>query len=352
MGIIIALLAALAVGLWLLLPGGLLQAQDATNEYTENDTSPVATFTATDPEGRPVYWRLLSEITSPAPMVDGDALTADDFAEMAHFSISANGVLSFNFPPDYEAPPTTNNAAPNTYRVVVVAADEPLGAANRVLGYEKVTVNVTDADEMGVIRLDAQQPQENRPLMATLIDDDASDPQKMAAKWKWEHSESTGGPWTAILTGTSAEYTPLGVADKYLRATATYTDGHGSDKNAQVVTAHMVRAVPDANNANPVFPDEDTTIVGTINVGRKVDENSPPGTRVGDPVVANDAPGDVLTYTFSGGANDSSYRIDAATGQITVGPGITLDREASGGATHTVQVVATDPTGALLHRNW
>ena len=210
----------------------------------------------------------------------------------------------------------------------MVAADEPLGAANRVLGYEKVTVNVTDEDEPGGITLDAQQPQENRLLTATLIDDDASDAQKMAAKWKWEHSESKGGPWTAILTATSAAYTPLGVADKYLRATATYTDGHGSDKNAQEVTPHMVRAVPAANNASPVFPDEDTTVVDTINVGRKVDENSPPGTKVGDPVMANDAPGDVLTYTFGSGANDSSYSIDPATGQITVGARTSLDFEA------------------------
>ncbi len=338
---ILALLAVLAFGLLFLLPGGPLHAQDADGPimYPEDETIPVATYTATDPERRPVYWSLANADNVSA--ID-DIETADN-ADVAHFSISASGVLSFNFPPDYEAPPSSN-ATGNTYKVVVIAADEPLGAANRELGSKKVTVNVTNVDEPGVITLDAQQPQENRALTATLIDDDASDAQKMAAKWKWEHSESTGGPWTAILTATSAAYTPLGVADKYLRATATYTDEHGSDKTAQVVSAHMVRAVPAANNAAPVFPDEDT---GTqdIQVGRKVDENSPPGTNVGDPVVANDAPGDVLTYTFSGGANDSSYSIDPATGQITVGPRIALDREAIGGFTHTVNVTATDPAG-------
>ena len=105
----------------------------------------------------------------------------------------------------------------------------------------------------------------------------------MAAKWEWEHSESKGGPWTAILTATTATYTPRGVADKYLRATATYTDGHGSDKNAQVVSPHMARAAPAGNNAAPVFPDEDATMTEIIDVGRKVDENSPPGTKVGEP---------------------------------------------------------------------
>ncbi len=325
-----------AVLLALVLATSATFAQDSSAiQYTENGKELVATFTGSDPEGRPVYWSLLETGTP------GD-ITANDYAEQAHFSISANGVLSFNFPPDYEAPPTTNTAAPNTYRVVVVAADEPLGADNRELGYKKVTVNVTDDDEPGEITLDAQQPQENRDLTATLIDDDASDAQKTAAKWMWEHSESKGGPWTAILTATSAEYMPLGVADKYLRATATYTDGHGSDKNAQEVTPHMVRAEPAANNANPVFPDEDTT-TENIDVGRKVDENSPPDTRVGDPVAANDAPGDVLTYTLADGGDNDDYRIDPATGQITVGPRTALDFETN--PSDTVSVTATDPAG-------
>ena len=42
-------------------------------------------------------------------------------------------------------------------------------------------------------------------------------------------------------------------------------------------------------------------------------------------------PGDGLTYTFGSGTNDSSYRIDQATGQITVGPRTALDRETIGG---------------------
>ena len=338
---LVALLAALAFGLLFLLPIGPLQAQNADAiEYLENSMDEVATFTADDPEDRPVYWSLLAADAISTPV---DIIPRTDSAEVAHFSISANGVLSFNFPPDYEAPPATNTAAPNTYRVVVVAADEPMGAGNGVLGYKEVTVNVTDVDERGVIRLDAQQPQESRLLTATLIDDDASDAQVSAAEWKWEHSESKNGPWTAILTTTSGAYTPLGVADKYLRATATYTDGHGPDKNAQVVTPHLVRAVPAANNAAPLFPDEDGD-ADDIQVGRKVDENSPPGTRIGGPVVANDSPGDVLTYTLAAGVpNNDDYRIDPATGQITVGPRTTLDFETN--PSDTVTVTATDPMG-------
>ena len=79
---------------------------------------------------------------------------------------------------------------------------------------------------------------------------------------------------------------------------------------------------------------------------RSVDENSPPGTNVGKPVVANDAPGDVLTYTLGDSGDNDRYRIDQATGQITVGPRTALDRETIVDPfTHTVQVTATDPAG-------
>ena len=69
---------------------------------------------------------------------------------------------------------------------------------------------------------------------------------------------TAAGPWTEILTTTGLGYTPLGVEDKYLRVTATYTDRHDSDKSAEMaVSAHVVRAAP-PNNAAPVFSDEDT----------------------------------------------------------------------------------------------
>ena len=71
--------------------------------------------------------------------------------------ISSDGVLSFKFSPDYEmqwgGTPTTQHL-----QVVVVASDEPLGAANRVMGYKKVTVMVTDVDEPGMVTLSPSSP--------------------------------------------------------------------------------------------------------------------------------------------------------------------------------------------------
>ena len=49
---------------------------------------------------------------------------------------------------------------------------------------------------------------------------------------------------------------------------------------------------------------------------------------VGDPVVATDDEGDILTYTLDRHRHDDSFDIDRATGQIMVGAGTMLDFEA------------------------
>ena len=228
---ILVFLAALAVGLLFLLPGGPLQAQDdGMIEYAENGMDAVATFTATDPEDRMVYWSLPT--TAPDTVPTGFIGTDFTGSDAAHFSINSDGVLSFRFSPDYEMPrgeaKTDDNT--NTFRVVVAASDNPDGAGTTempiLMGYKKVTVNVTDVDEPGMVTLSAQQAQINVELTAALADDDATGDQIDDAKWKWEHSSTENGPWTEILTTTNMGYTPLGVEDKYLRITATYTDRH------------------------------------------------------------------------------------------------------------------------------
>ena len=155
---------------------------------------------------------------------------------------------------------------------------------------------------------------------------------RVAAKWKWEQTADMDEPWTVVVGATAAAYMPAaGLAGRYLRVTATYTDEFGSDKSEMAMSAQMVRKAP-SGNVDPV---------GTA-ATRMVDENSAPGTKVGKPVTAMDTPGDVLTYTLSGGADVDDYRIDAATGQITVGPRTMLDRDEPN-AEDMVTVTATDP---------
>ena len=348
---ILALLAALAVGLLFLLPGGLLQAQNSDSiEYAENGMDPVATYTGLDPEGRTVYWSLAlpEPFPAPAPRVDGMDLVTTDFEDNDDFMISADGVLTFKFSPNYEM--STSETTDNVYKVVVVASDDALGAGtdpNPIkVDYHKVTVIVTDVDEDGSISLSAQQPQVTVALTGTLTDQDDTNTddavtQLQNIKWTWEQGTAMNGPWIVIVGPTDEMYSPVaGVAGKYLRATATYTDKHGDDKTAMAVSAHAVRAVPAGRNSSPVFP-------GTPPTNREVDENSPLGTAVGKPVTAGDA-GDILTYSLSG-ADDDYFDIDRATGQITVEKTINFETLAGGDGQCDNQnaceviVTATDP---------
>ena len=88
---ILAVLAVAALGLWLLLPGGALRAQDVAIEYAENGTGSVATFTGVDPEDAgAVTWSLSEEADDGGP----------DYGD---FTIGeTDGVLSFQEEADYE----------------------------------------------------------------------------------------------------------------------------------------------------------------------------------------------------------------------------------------------------------
>ena len=102
-----------------------------------------------------------------------------------------------------------------------------------------------------------------------------------------------------------------------------------------VLSCNAAAQAQTATNTPPEFAD------GTAD--RSVPENSPPGTGVGEPVAAADADNDALTYSISR-TDASLFRIDSASGQITVGAGTALDYETR--SSYTVTVTATDPSGA------
>ena len=66
-----------------------------------------------------------------------------------------------------------------------------------------------------------------------------------------------------------------------------------------------------------MFPDQDPEMSDDQDTAtRMVAENTPKaGQAIGDPVVAEDEDGDILTYTLTGNVADS-FAIDRATGQI------------------------------------
>ena len=320
----------LAVGLLFLLPGGLLQAQssDGAIMYPENGTGPVATYTASDPEGAMVRWSL-----------GGD--DASDF-------MIENGVLSFKKSPDYEMPMGGSAGTATTYSVTVLATDETMK-----VGMKEVMVEVTNVDEAGTVTLSARRPQSATAFMAMVADLDATvDAPITDEKWQWAKASSRNGSYGNIENARSETYTPTD-ADlrSYLRATVTYEDPEGAGKTAMMKSEFPVQAVRGQNNAPEFADDQDPTMTDVQPVAaREVAENTEAGKTVGSPVTATDEDGDTLTYTLTdedGGTEGDSaaFTIDWGTGQIMTKGDLNHEESACGYS------VDTDPNTPMhLHR--
>ena len=212
-----------------------------------------------------------------------------------------------------------------SYNVTVTATD-PENASATV----DVAITVTNVEEAGTVTLSQSQPSARAEITATLTDPDGS---VTGETWSWERSMDKNA-WDPITGAASNAHTPVdGDVEYYLRAAASYTDGHGPNKNAQAVSDNAVQA---GANRPPEF--------GADTATREVPENTAAGGNVGDPVVARDPDdGGTLTYSLSG-ADAGPFTIDSGTGQIRVGTGTTLDHEATKNS-YTVTVSVHDGKG-------
>ena len=148
-----------------------------------------------------------------------------------------------------------------------------------------------------------------------------SDPDNVIGfvSWQWFGSANGSTGWVEIQGATSATYTPSDDDEgRYIRATASYTDGHGPNKVSHGRSPRRVDEPPPVNSA-PAFP-------STENGRREVPENSTAGTSIGDAVAATDLNDDALTYSLSG-TDAALFTIDAGTGQLRVAQDVTLDYE-------------------------
>ncbi len=243
-------------------------------------------------------------------------------ADATHFELTADGELRFRLEPDYEA------GRNNVYNVIVRVFD---GANTPALS---VTVTVANVDEPGEITLGSLQPQVGTAVSAALSDPDGS---LSGRSWQWQLSGDRND-WSDIAGATAASYTPVAADEgRFLRVTASYTDGHGPGKTA-ATALDAVRAAPAASNTPPAFPASES--------GRRfVPENTPAAQPIGDPVGAvDDDPGDTTALTYSlDVASDTVFDIVADTGQLlTEKP---LNREARG--SYTVTVTVSDPSTAV-----
>ena len=254
---------------------------------------------------------------------DGDTLTYTlDVSSRASFDIvSTTGQLQTKAALDYET-------GTNSYTVTVTATD-PLGAGDTIM----VSITVNNVDEKGRVTLSTTQPIEGRPVIAMVDDPDGVTAGSIT--WSWRRAPTRTALGTIISGATSDSYTPV-TADElsFLRTTASYTDGEGSDKSAYLVSTNRVQPAPVGPNEPPKFPPTETGL-------RSVDENTPPGMNIGEPVAATDADDDTLTYSLDA-PNLASFDIVSATGQLQTKAA--LDYE-SGPTSHTVYLTATDTAG-------
>ena len=215
----------------------------------------------------------------------------------------------------------------NSY-IVNVTATDPSNAEATI----PVTITVNNVDEKGRVRLSTTQPVEGEPVIA-MVDD----PDRVTAgsvTWSWRRAPSRTARGTIISGATSDSYTPV-TADElsFLRTVASYTDGEGSDKSAYLVSTNRVQPAPVGPNEPPEFP---TTETGA----RSVDENTPPGVNIGEPVAATDPEDDPLTYSLDADGA-LSFDIVSTTGQLRTK--VALDYETTD--RYFVDVTATDTAG-------
>ncbi|MYA49425.1 MAG: hypothetical protein F4Y25_01545, partial [Chloroflexi bacterium] len=131
--------------------------------------------------------------------------------------------------PDFESP--DDGGADGSYSVTLTAT------VGGVAATKAVTVTLTDVDEPGSVALTPVRPRVGTALTATLSDPDTV---SGATTWVWQRSNGRNS-WSTIAGAISASYTPVAAdSGQYLRAAATYTDGHGGGKTAQATAHHVV----------------------------------------------------------------------------------------------------------------
>ena len=327
----------------------------ATSTVTTSSYTPVAgdlgrylrvTATYTDPEGSdksagamaanptnsaPVYSSDSADRSVPENVVAGTDIgtpvTATD-ADTLTYSLGGTDMASFGIVPgsgQLQTKAALDYEDRSSYEVTVTATD-PAGATATAT----VTITVTNVNEDGKVTLSSVQPREGVALTASLSDPDGT---SSSVYWQWARGATQTGNFTNLTSeATQATYTPV-TADvgKYLQATATYTDPHGSGKSASGVSANAVLAATTLNNP-PAFSADTAT--------RSVPENTATEVDFGTAVTASDANSDDLTYSL-GGTDAASFGIVAASGQLQTKADLDYEVKDS----YEVTVAAADPSG-------
>ena len=307
------------------------QGSEKTAEAVSDNKVKAAPAVNTEPRfTKNTDTRSVAENTAPEVNI-GLPVTATDSGDILTYTLSGTDADSFTI---VEASGQLRTDADLDYETkrsysVTVTATDPFGASDSIA----VTITVTNVDEPGKVTLSSSQPQEGTPLTASLTDPDVVSGNPT---WRWAGADSGDGFFTDINTARLATFTP-GTSDvnKFLRATATYRDGEGSNKTTTKVATIAVREAPSSNSA-PTFDGNTAT--------RSVVENAA-AANIGVSVTATDADTDTdtdtLTYTL-GGTDAAAFDIDRRSGQLQTKAALDYETKSS----YSVTVTATDPSGA------
>ena len=218
--------------------------------------------------------------------------------DAASFSIvSGSGQLRVKEPLDFETK--------SSYEVTVDVHDGKDGLGNPSAAIDDsidVTITVGNEDEPGSITLTTLTATIQARVEVTAVLEDDDEPVSGSVSWAWHRSPNGRTDWVNLVGVTGARYTPTLVdAGNFIRATASYTDGHGQNKTASEVSSRV--GDPPPVNSAPAFP-------ATEDGKREAPEDAQGGDAIGDPVAANDVNFDALTYSLSG-TDAASFEIDA-----------------------------------------
>ena len=213
-------------------PPRFLEGESAERSIAENALASATVgvpIAASDPEGDSLTYSLASG-------GDSDQFTVS--TSTGQLSVATGAAL------DYESKPVLE--------VTLQVSDEKDADDNQDAAVDDtitVSINLTNIDEPGEVNLSSSRPEVGKSLTAWLADPDGG---LTNTTWFWERSGDGVGNWESVNGGTSDSYTPVSDdRDWYLRATVSYTDGHGSNKSAAMISVNRVQAAPQQGGGSP-----------------------------------------------------------------------------------------------------
>ena len=271
---------------------GVADAELEVAENTATNTNIGDPITAADPEGGAVTYSLAG---ANAGLFDVD---------------SSSGQVKTKSALNYEAA--------STYSVSFTASDPQSKSASI-----DVTIKVTDVD--------TEAP--GKPAKPTVAPNPGNG--HAALKVTWAAPENAG----PAITGYVVQYRVDGSKDDWSQVTLAATSADTVISSLESTTSYEVQVRADNDEGEGAWSESgtaDTLAAPIVNSSPEFDsdattalsiaENSAAETAVGSPITATDADDqDVLTYSLSG--DDSALFSVAATGQIKVGTGTSLDYE-------------------------